>query len=109
MLNGPSYQMQELHYWARDQAQSSAEVDYVMQHNMNIIPIEVKAGKTGQLKSLHYFIHDKHSSMAIRFNADIASKEVVQSKVHFQEPFSYELISLPFYMSGQLQRLLKEG
>jgi predicted AAA+ superfamily ATPase len=38
---------------------SSAEVDYVIQHENQVIPIEVKAGTTGTLRSLHEFMIEK--------------------------------------------------
>src|SRR3990167_1065307 len=52
----PFYVQPELFYWAREEKNASAEIDYVIQHHNKIIPIEVKAGATGSLKSLHYFM-----------------------------------------------------
>ncbi len=43
----------ELHYWARSEKSSTAEVDYVIVKNGEIIPVEVKASAKGALKSLH--------------------------------------------------------
>lgn len=37
-----------LYYWSRDEKGSTAEVDYVINIDSKIIPIEVKSGKTGQ-------------------------------------------------------------
>lgn len=102
----PSYQMPELYYWVREQAQSSAELDYIWQYENQIIPIEVKAGKTGRLKSLHYFIREKHWSKAVRFNTDRPTLMRECAKLPNHEPFSYELLSLPFYLAGQLKRFL---
>ena len=92
----------------REKAQSSAEVDYVWQYENQIFPIEVKAGKTGRLKSLHYFIHEKHWPCGIRFNTDTPS--LLNEKVALPnlEPFSYQLLSLPFYLAGQLHRFIGE-
>jgi len=105
----PTYQMPELYYWVREQAQSSAELDYVWQYENQIIPIEVKAGKTGRLKSLHYFIHEKHWPFAVRFNADKPSILDDKVKIPHQDACSYRLLSLPFYLAGQLNRLLADG
>ncbi len=102
----PPYQMPELYYWVREQAQSSAELDYVWQYENLIIPIEVKAGKTGRLKSLHYFIHEKHWPLGIRFNTDIPSILDEKAKLPNHEEFSYRLLSLPFYLAGQLNRFI---
>jgi uncharacterized protein len=44
----------ELFYWARDKKGSEAEVDYIIQNSQGeIVPIEVKSGAAGSLKSLH--------------------------------------------------------
>ena len=104
----PPYQMPELYYWVREHAQSSAEVDYIWQYENQIIPIEVKAGKTGRLKSLHYFIQEKHWPCAVRFNADMPSLLDEKAKLPQHEQFSYRLLSLPFYLAGQLNRFIGE-
>ena len=48
----------DLHYWARNKTNSSAEVDYVVQKDGEIIPIEVKSGASGKLKSLHLLLKE---------------------------------------------------
>ena len=50
----PHYVDPALYCWMRESAGASSEVDYIMQHKSRVIPIEVKAGTTGTLKSLHY-------------------------------------------------------
>lgn len=46
----------ELFYWARDARGSSAEVDYLAVRKGTIVPIEVKSGAGGSLKSLHLML-----------------------------------------------------
>lgn len=46
----------ELYYWSRKAKSSSAEVDYVLAKNGRTIPIEVKSGPAGRLRSLHLFL-----------------------------------------------------
>lgn len=104
----PSYQKPELHYWVREKAQSSAEVDYLWAHENHIFPIEVKAGKSGQLKSLHYFMQQKHRSYGIRFNTEPASLLSETIKLPGQDTLSYQLLSLPFYFAGQLNRFIEK-
>ena len=48
-----------LHYWLREGKSENAEVDYVVAQNGKILPIEVKAGAAGSLKSIHQFCHEK--------------------------------------------------
>lgn len=102
----PSYQAQELFYWTREKSQSSAELDYLWQHKNHIIPIEVKAGKTGHLKSLHYFIREKKWPFAVRFNSDLPSLLAETAVLPTESPIPYRLLSLPFYFAEQLERLV---
>ncbi len=92
----PPYIQPALYCWNRDEPGSSAEVDYVIQHGNKVIPVEVKAGSTGSLKSLHLFMQAKKSSIAVRINSDYPSK--------MQQ--NYVLLSIPFYLAGQIHRLL---
>lgn len=45
-----------LYYWKRHEKSSSAEVDYLLSRDGNVVPLEVKSGKSGSLKSLHHCI-----------------------------------------------------
>lgn len=47
---------QELFYWSREARGSNAETDYLIEKEGKIIPIEVKSGKSGSLKSLHLLL-----------------------------------------------------
>ncbi len=51
----------QLYYWARDARGSSAEVDYLVVSGGNILPVEVKSGAGGSLKSLHLML-DKYTN-----------------------------------------------
>lgn len=52
----------QLYYWQRETRGSSAEVDYVIQKQNAVIPLEVKSGKTMKLKSLHFFLESHQKS-----------------------------------------------
>ncbi|MDQ6970517.1 MAG: AAA family ATPase [Mariprofundus sp.] len=99
-----AHQPPHLHYWARESRSSSAEVDYVIAGD-KAIPVEVKAGKTGSLKSLHLFVKEKSSALAIRLNADQPSLMQIDQ----QEGIGCSLLSLPLYMAGQVRRLVAEN
>lgn len=98
----------ELHYWVREAKSSSAEVDYIISSGLKIIPIEVKAGKTGRLKSLHQFIKAKEVDLAVRIN--IAKPSVLQdsNKLPGGQFIEYRLLSIPFYLIEQVRRLILE-
>lgn len=102
----PEYIEPSLYYWSREQKGSAAEVDYIIQHANDIIPIEVKSGKTGSLKSLHLFMQSKPSKHAVRVNSDHPSRVMVDVKLSNHGRVQYPLLSIPFYLLGQLNRLL---
>jgi len=104
-LLSPFYVEPTLHYWCRELASSSAEIDYLIQDNQQLIPIEVKAGAEGKLRSLHQFMSEKPWQRAIRFYSGPIQRIPIQSKTTTGIQNNYELISLPFYLIGQLHRL----
>jgi predicted AAA+ superfamily ATPase len=64
------YQQQSLYYWQREALNSNAEVDYVIQEQQEIIPIEVKSGKKGSMQSLYLFLKEKKRPYGIRFSLE---------------------------------------
>lgn len=102
----PFYIEPSLYYWQREEKGSNAEIDYLIEYKKNIIPIEVKSGNTGSLKSLHLFMEMKQFPLAIRINSELPSVHHVQVKGVKKEEVSYTLLSIPFYLTGQIYRLL---
>ncbi|MBC8453543.1 ATP-binding protein [PVC group bacterium] len=101
-----SYIEPELYYWNREKRNSSAEVDYLYAHGSNVIPIEIKAGKAGALKSLHVFASEKNSRIAVRFNTGMPSCNTLKSTVSSKQSEPFQLLSLPLYLVCELERLL---
>ena len=101
----PSFQDPSLYYWSREQRGSEAELDFIIQYGPQIIPIEVKAGATGSLKSLHLFMAERQLPIAIRINADSPSFTSVDTRLPSGANASYQLLSLPFYLCSQIYRL----
>ena len=75
----------ELFYWAREAKNSSAELDFVCQHDADLVPIEVKAGKTGRLKSLQLFLAEKDKIWGIKIST---------APLQYDQP----ILSIPFYL-----------
>jgi len=99
----------ELCYWLRQQKSANAEVDYVISHGDLITPVEVKAGKSGTLKSLLQFVLNKNSRLGVRFDLTPPSMQRVTHSLRQAQSTSnikFDLISLPLYMVGQLGRIL---
>lgn len=102
----PAYIEPALYCWQRDERGSNAEIDYVLQHANQVIPIEVKAGSTGSLKSLHLFMGLKKYPLAVRINSDFPSRCQVDVKDHLGKAIQYQLLSIPLYLTEQIHRLI---
>ena len=87
---------------------ANAEVDYLLTHGTTIIPVEVKAGKSGSLKSVHVFINEKKCKFALRFYAGLPSVADLSTSVAEAKPQKFRLLSLPFYLINQTKRLCRE-
>ena len=100
-----------LHYWLREGRSGNAEVDFVLQVNNKIIPVEVKGGMSGTLKSIQQFICQKAVPLAVRFDLNLPSFQHVShtTKYHSKDRLvEFDLLALPLYMVEQLPRLLEE-
>ena len=95
-----------LHYYVREKKGSEAEIDYLIQHGSMVIPIEVKAGSTGSLKSLHQFMAERELTVAVRVNSEKPIITDVKLTTSTGMSAKYKLISIPFYLVGELDRLL---
>lgn len=56
----------EMFYWQRLDKGAQSELDYVIEQNQKVIPIEVKAGTRGSMQSMRLFMNLKQSSFGIR-------------------------------------------
>ncbi|OGR10265.1 MAG: AAA+ family ATPase [Desulfobacula sp. GWF2_41_7] len=100
-----------LNYWVRQAKTSNAEIDYVISHGPLIIPVEVKSGKSGSLKSLHQFVTRKNTLLAVRFDLNPPSIQVVSHQTGTSNeivPAHYTLLSLPLYLVETLPNVLNE-
>jgi len=93
MVYGEPFRKRKLFFWERESSHSSAQVDYLIQHKSQIVPIEVKAGKGNRIRSMRQFMEEKQASIGVRIS---------------QNPLSFDqgILSLPLYMVSELPRLL---
>lgn len=108
---GRTFKEHPLFYWHREEKNANAEVDYLWAYESNVIPLEVRAGASGSLKSLQVFLAEKKRDFAVRLNMDRASLgtfTVAMGGKGGARNVSYTLLSLPLYLAGQLDRLLQE-
>lgn len=100
-----------LAYWLREVKSAGAEVDFVTASGNQVIPIEVKAGKSGSLKSLQQFALNKHAALCVRFDLNPPDIGQITHAVRMNSgsiPVSYTLLSLPLYLVEELPRILDE-
>jgi len=73
-----------LYYWAREAKNSNAELDYIIQKEGSVIPIEIKSGSIGRMKSMRMFMEKYQVQQGIKIS---------------QVPYDYgnKIVSLPFY------------
>jgi uncharacterized protein len=57
--NASCYEQKELFYWHREALNSNAEVDYLVQKQNDIVPLEVKSGTKGSMNSMFIFLNEK--------------------------------------------------
>lgn len=105
---GKYYQNPTLFYWVREAKSAAAEVDYLMSCGQEIIPIEIKAGATGTLRSLHQFCQEKQRTHTVRFNGDSPSFIKGAIATTTKGDVVYNLLSLPLYMVGEAKRFISE-
>jgi len=76
-------------YWHRETRGSSAEVDYLLETDSDVFPLEVKRGSQGGMKSLHLFLREKERKRAVKVS---------------RHPFSDDgtIISVPLYAIERL-------
>ena len=87
------YREPKLYYWERDKQSSQAEVDYIIHYDAQLYPLEVKAGKSGRLRSIQVFLNEKGLELGIQVSPNPLS-------------FQNRIISIPFYLIHELPRLI---
>lgn len=98
LLAANSYELKKTLFWVRETGNSNAELDFIQTNRGMILPIEVKSGKTGTLRSLHSFIDLSGCQYAVRLYGGAIA--VDRTKTPAGTP--YCLINLPWFLSEQI-------
>ncbi|MCF6357235.1 MAG: DUF4143 domain-containing protein [Draconibacterium sp.] len=97
-----NYQMmRKNHFWTREK-NADAEVDFVYPFKNLAIPIEVKSGKLGKLRSLNEYMDRTTHHFAVRVYSEKLS--ISQSKTRLGKKFY--LLNLPFYLVHKIEEYL---
>lgn len=99
LLATSSSVLHRIHFWIREKKESSAEVDYILPWRGMLIPIEVKSGTIGKLKSLHIFMDQAPHSIAVRVWQGAYSRVKVRTATGKE----FTLLNLPFYLVHRIE------
>ncbi|MCK9203877.1 MAG: AAA family ATPase [Bacteroidales bacterium] len=91
-----------LNFWIREKVQSTAEVDFLVKYEDMAIPVEVKSGEPGRLRSLHQFVDLAPHPFAIQLHASklgIHQVQTIKGK-------KFYLLSLPYFLAGKIREHL---
>ncbi|MFZ5569571.1 MAG: ATP-binding protein [Thermodesulfobacteriota bacterium] len=95
IAHADSYVDKKLHFWTREERGSSAEVDYLMEIAGRPVPVEVKSGAGGSLKSMRLFLEKyPKTPLGIRYSLHELS-------------YHDRILSIPLTMIGQTHRLVR--
>lgn len=90
--------MGKINFWVRGKKESQAEVDYIYPYAGKLIPLEVKSGATGKLKSLHLFMENSSHNLAVR----LYPGKVVVDRIKSTTGKEFILLNLPYYLTSQI-------
>lgn len=102
LLAAKSYLLNSLFFWVRQKADATAEVDFVIQYDGQIIPIEVKSGASGTLRSLHLFMDAAPHNLAVR----LYNGKIKRDKITSPNGKEFVLLNLPYYLASRIEEYL---
>lgn len=95
----------ELFYWQREGGRPG-EVDFLVEIGGRVVPVELKAGAAGSMKSLHQFMHDSRLELAVRCDTNSPGHQQLDVRTTQGDPVNYRLVSVPHYLIGNLEKIL---
>lgn len=98
-----------LHYWLRDKSTGKAEVDFLLQHENKILPIEVKATSAKKLKSLLVFLFEKDLKLGFKLSLEKFKKEKLKEKLSDgmkAKTVETKIITLPLFFIERIYETL---
>ena len=82
----------EPHWWKRDAKNAQAEVDFMVALNGRVLPIEVKSGPSGRLRSVHQLLREFPSVMDAVVFSSAPFGEIPEQRIRF----------IPIYFAGSV-------
>lgn len=98
---------ESLFFWIREEKGASSELDFVVPVGDKLVPLEVKSGSHGSLKSLHQFLSRSSHRIGVRLYNGPLKAENHSIVLPNGGKLDYRLISVPFYLIFRLQEILR--
>jgi predicted AAA+ superfamily ATPase len=95
-----------LYFWVREEKGSSSELDVLLQMGEKLVPVEVKSGSQGSLKSLHQFLHKSKRNLGVRAYNGLPELNNFTVNLPTGESLNYRLLSIPCYLIFRLAELI---
>ena len=90
-------------FWVRNVHGSEAEIDFIIQQDSRVIPVEVKSGHNSKLRSLHQFMEEADHQTAVRMWSGPYSVDTITTP----KGKTFTLYNIPFYYAGVLDLILR--
>ncbi len=103
----PPWKEPNLYYWQRG-AGRPGKIDYLVQVDTRIVPVEARSGTAGSLKSLHQFLHDKDLDLAVRVGENPPSHRRLDLETTQGDPARYDLVALPPFLAWDLPAAVRK-
>lgn len=88
----------DLYFWVSESARGNAEVDFLLEESGEPLPVEVKSGASGSLKSLHQLLWRADLETGVRLHPGPYADE--RHAVRMADGnLDYRLISVPLYLA----------
>lgn len=105
LLAGQMAAAEPLLFWVSESAHANAETDYLLPGPGFPVPVEVKSGASGTLKSLHQFLARAGLDFGIRLHTGAFADERHEVRTSAGS-LQYRLLSLPLYLAEEVAPLL---
>jgi uncharacterized protein len=108
LLTDPAAMTEPLFFWVSESANANAETDFLLPGPGYPVPVEVKSGASGSLKSLHQFLARARRGLGVRLHAGTFADERLEVRMP-EGPLKYRLLSLPLYLAEEVPSMLRTG
>ncbi len=100
--------MPELFYWLRDKKKDNAEVDFLLEAQNRVVPVEVKCHQVGKMNSLALFLSGRKDKIGLNLNMAQLQK-IESTKTVGGVTSTFELIQAPVYFASESLRLIGQA